>query len=76
MSAGSPRILIEAHPHLRVMWLPGSHWGAWYGDGSYYGWRWWLGFGPLLLLIGQARDPDPPPGPTPCGRLTHRPVNP
>lgn len=52
-----PRIVIEAHPHLRVMWLP----GLWYvrcGDGSYYGWRWWFGCGPLLLLIGQARDPE------------------
>ena len=51
-----PRILIEAHPLLRVMWLPGGLWKAEAGDGSYYGWRWWIGFGPLLVLMGQARN--------------------
>ena len=50
-----PRLVIEGHPRFRVMWLPGASWLPWCGDGCYYGWRWWLGFGPLLVLIGQAK---------------------
>jgi hypothetical protein len=53
-----PTIEYRGRPILRVMWL-----GRWdrpqFGDGSYYGWRWWLGLGPLLILMGMARDDMP-----------------
>jgi hypothetical protein len=31
-------------------------WGFSGGDGAYYGWRWWLHIGPVLLLIGRASE--------------------
>ena len=48
-----PTIEWRGRPILRFIWLGGDRTiGG--GDGSYYGWRWWVGLGPLLILIGRA----------------------
>ncbi len=43
-------------PLFRAIWLPVGNnriFGA--GRGDHYGWRWWIGLGPLTLLLGRAR---------------------
>lgn len=48
-----PTIMYRGRPILRVMWLHGGA-GIEFGDGGYYGWRWWIGIGRLLVLAGRA----------------------
>ncbi len=43
-------------PFVRILVLPscgGPFLDA--GRGDYYGWRWWIGVGRFMLLLGRAR---------------------
>lgn len=44
---------MDKRPIFRAIWLPGNGFSFTCGDGSYYGWRWWIGIGSLTLLIGR-----------------------
>lgn len=50
-----PTLEYRGRPILRIMWLSGGWDRPSFGDGSYYGWRWWIGAGPLLILMGRAK---------------------
>lgn len=38
---------------MRLLWLP--LWRLSIGTARYYGWRWWVRVGPVLILIGGGR---------------------
>lgn len=36
---------------IRILRAP--HWSFSVSDGSYYGWRWWITLGPLVILMSR-----------------------
>ena len=50
-----PTLEWRGRPLLRFMWLSGAR-GIEAGDGSYFGWAWWISLGPLLIWMGRARN--------------------